>query len=196
MGVLNPRFGKVGTMKGRKLSEERKHQISLSQKGKRRTEQARNNINMNHVRGSKHPNWNGGKPKCKECSKILSRMDALYCSSCYSKNRPVKENHWNWKGGISPLREKIRHSIEARIWREGVLSRDNWTCQKTGKRGGNLVVHHILNFSQHPELRTAIDNGITLTKKAHEDFHREYGKSNNSKEQLVEFLTVIVNCTQ
>ena len=33
------------------------------------------------------------------------------------------------------------------------------------------------------------DNGITLSKKAHKEFHAKYGKTNNTKEQLQEFLS-------
>jgi len=31
-------------------------------------------------------------------------------------------------------------------------------------------------------------NGITLSKKAHNEFHKKYGKRNNTPEQLNEFL--------
>jgi len=196
IGILNPRFGKPGTMLGKKLSEERKKQISLSQKGKPKSEQGRININKGHLRGEKHPNWRGGKPNCIDCNKQLSRMDAIYCSKCHKNHYNKKENHWNWKGGISPEREIIRHSIEGRLWRNAVYARDNFTCQKTGYRGDNLECHHILNFSSNPELRFAIDNGITLSKKSHKEFHKIYGKNNNTKDQLIEYLTVVVNCTQ
>ena len=33
-----------------------------------------------------------------------------------------------------------------------------------------------------------IDNGITLSEKAHKEFHRKYGKQNNTLSQLKEFL--------
>ena len=36
----------------------------------------------------------------------------------------------NSKGGITPENERIRQSIEMRLWREAVFARDNWTCQK------------------------------------------------------------------
>lgn len=98
-------------------------------------------------------------------------------------NRP-----WNYKGGIATEQESIRSSVEMRLWREAVFARDNWTCQKYGIKGDKLNAHHILNFAEHIELRFAIDNGITLSVKAHSEFHKKHGKKNNTREQLSEFL--------
>jgi 5-methylcytosine-specific restriction endonuclease McrA len=99
----------------------------------------------------------------------------------------------NWKGGITPINKQIKNSIQYHLWRKVVFARDNWTCQKCGARNGNgktiyLHPHHILNFAEHPELRFAIDNGITLCRKCHIEFHKRYGNRNNTKEQLEEFL--------
>ena len=99
-----------------------------------------------------------------------------------------KNKHWNWKGGISSENSSIRGSHEIYLWRKAVLERDNFTCQKTGQKGGKLVVHHINNFSNFPELRTSISNGVTLSLEAHRKFHRKYGIKNNTGEQLNYFL--------
>ena len=96
-----------------------------------------------------------------------------------------------WKGGKMkeyPERERIRKSIEYKLWRKAVFERDDFTCQKYGIKGSDLVAHHINNFAEYPELRFAIDNGITLSEKAHKEFHKKYGKRNNTKGQLKEFL--------
>jgi len=97
------------------------------------------------------------------------------------------EKNYNWKGGITLKNKAIKDTIEYRLWREAVFARDNWTCQKYGIRGGRLRPHHIQNFAQYPELRFAIDNGITLSEKAHKEFHKIYGKKNNTREQLIKF---------
>ena len=62
--------------------------------------------------------------------------------------------------------------------------------RKTGQRGGDLQVHHINNFAEFEELQTSIENGITLSKQAHKEFHKKYGYKNNTLEQLIEFLTL------
>lgn len=92
-----------------------------------------------------------------------------------------------WKGGIYSKNEAARRNIEVRLWREAVFARDNWVCQKCEVKGGTLNAHHVKNFSQYPDLRISIGNGITFCKECHKEFHKIYTKKNNTKEQLIEF---------
>lgn len=110
--------------------------------------------------------------------------------SARKKMSETKKGNKNpaWKGGITPKNQKIRHSIEYRLWREAVFARDNWTCEKCKQRGGRLHSHHIKNFPQYPKLRFAINNGITFCRDCHQEFHKIYGIKNNTEKQLGEFL--------
>jgi 5-methylcytosine-specific restriction endonuclease McrA len=100
-----------------------------------------------------------------------------YLSSERVKNRKKSYNHATgprhglWKGGVTKESERIRKSIQYRLWREAVFSRDTFTCQERGKVGGKLQAHHILSFATHPELRFAIDNGKTLCQPCHAKIH-------------------------
>ena len=100
----------------------------------------------------------------------------------------------NWKGGISSENNRIRGSIETRLWREAVFARDNWTCQKCRARSGSKTVylhsHHIKNFVEYPDLRFAIDNGIAFCKDCHWKFHNIYGRKNNNEAQIKKFLRI------
>lgn len=111
--------------------------------------------------GVNHPLWNGGKPKCKKCGKII-RWNREYCGGCYKK-----ENHHWWKGGITKEGILIRTSTPYKKWRTNILERDNYTCQICFKRGGNLQVDHIKPFALFPELRLTLSNGRTLHKDCH-----------------------------
>lgn len=77
----------------------------------------------------------------------------------------------NWQGGKTAKNKSLRNSIQFRLWREAVFSRDNWACQECGKRGVFLHPHHIKQLSTHPELAFAIDNGITYCAKCHQHLH-------------------------
>lgn len=89
------------------------------------------------------------------------------------------EKHYNWRGGLSSKATKIRTSAEMRLWRNSVFARDNWTCQGCGDNsGGNLNAHHIKSFADYPELRFAIDNGVTLCLDCHKKTE-SYGVNKN-----------------
>lgn len=77
------------------------------------------------------------------------------------------ESHHNWKGGITQENQRIRTSLEMKLWKRAVLERDNFTCVECGIRGVQFDVDHIKPFAIYPELRFAIDNGRTLCKPCH-----------------------------
>jgi hypothetical protein len=73
---------------------------------------------------------------------------------------------WNWKGGITKIHEKIRQSVEGRLWKNSVFERDNFACIWCGSTE-RIEADHIKPFAYYPELRFAIDNGRTLCHKCH-----------------------------
>jgi 5-methylcytosine-specific restriction endonuclease McrA len=122
----------------------------------------------------------------KKISEALKRYYILHPEARKRVSERVKgEKHPNWKGGKT---KEYRASKEIQLWRKAILQRDNFTCQKCGQKGGKLVAHHIFNWVDFPELRFAIDNGITLCEGCHNLFHKKYGKRNNTRSQLEEFL--------
>lgn len=122
--------------------------------------------------------------------KAMSNPEIKRRMSELAKKR-IGELSSHWKGGITPINKKIRNSVDYQLWRKACLERDNFTCQITGQHGGDLVVHHINNFAEFPELRFAIDNGITMTKKMHQQFHKMFGEHNNTLEQIELFRSKI-----
>lgn len=139
--------------------------------------------------GNKYPNRKRISEEDKD--KIRQTLLKKYASgeliAVIPEPRYGKEHH-NWKGGITSESEKIRKSTEYKLFRKYCFERDNFTCQISGQPGGELVVHHINNFADFPELRTSISNGITMTKELHKQFHKRYGVKNNTREQLEEFI--------
>ena len=94
----------------------------------------------------------------------------------------------NWKGGVSPINKRIRAGMEFNSWRTAIYERDDYPCHKCLVKGGQLQPHHIRNFAEAFKLRFDIDNGITLCKNDHVEFHRIYGHNNNNSAQIKEFL--------
>lgn len=102
-----------------------------------------------------------------KCTKEV-RLKMSKVSKLRPKFNMRGDKHWNWKGGIKPLNETIRHSIEYKLWRTAVFERDNYQCIWGGKEhGSKLCADHIKQFAFYPELRFAIDNGRTLCVDCH-----------------------------
>ena len=99
----------------------------------------------------------------------------------------------HWKGGITNASHKVRTSFEYKEWRKLVFERDNYTCQKCGKRGKKLNAHHIESFNNNPDKRILIDNGITLCQTCHKNFHHQYGYISNTQKQLTNFLQQLIS---
>jgi len=165
---------KRGARKGHFVSKITRAKISKAQKGKhyspktefkkgssgfnrKHSEESKKKMSKSHT-GKKSPwskppaGWNRGKSN-------------YWCKG---------EKHWNWKNGISTRDNKIRCSLEYTIWRNEVYKRDGWTCRLCGKRlkKGNIVAHHLKLFSDFPELRFSITNGITLCRSCHTKIHK------------------------
>ena len=133
---------------------------------------------------------------CLECGNKFWRQQSLikkghnkYCSkNCYqqsSTNKAPKpyvsllrkeltgDKCPSWKGGITPINMKIRSSDKYKEWRTAIFKRDNYICQNCGTKSSKghtifLEAHHLKSFSNYPELRFEISNGITLCKTCHE----------------------------
>ena len=100
------------------------------------------------------------------------------------KPSPVKGKHWapekraafrgsrtpNWRGGITPLNQMIRHSAEYVAWRIAVFMRDDFKCVACGQKGGRLEADHIFPFSIFKAIRYEVVNGRTLCKKCHIEY--------------------------
>ena len=89
-------------------------------------------------------------------------------------NSRIGKNHWNWKNGITKENHRIRQSSQYLDFRKMVLERDKHVCQECGSKN-RLHVHHIKPFSQYPELRFDVNNGITLCVNCHRKVHKKHG---------------------
>lgn len=160
---------------GRKLTDEQKKKIGegnrISLKGNVPWNKGKNGVYSKETLkemalakiGSKGY-WKGKKRTLKDRQKM-------------SKNRiglTAKENHPNWKGGVTPINHLIRNSFEYKEWRRVVFARDNWTCVwcryrscRKIKGRSDIEADHIKPFVDYPELRLAIDNGRTLCVECH-----------------------------
>jgi hypothetical protein len=110
--------------------------------------------------------------KCKSCG-VERRVypscanNRERCWKCSIEKRKGSGNP-NWKGGITPENQRIRHSERYKAWRLAVFKRDEYTCVLCDQKGGSLHAHHIKSFSQYPKLRFDVSNGQTLCIPCHE----------------------------
>ena len=129
--------------------------------------------------------------------RMISRSNTydFRCPVCGKANQyiPRGENHPNWKGGLTSEAQLQRKSPEYQKWRDLVYEKDDYTCQCCGQRGGRLTAHHLLDFASYPDLRFAVDNGITMCFDCHDatvkgSFHNLYGTHYKTASELEEYI--------
>ncbi len=96
-----------------------------------------------------------------------------------SANTRAAEQHWNWKGGVSAVNNRIRQSSEYKTWRDAVFRRDGWKCIWC-RKGGYVEADHIEPFASCPERRFDVTNGRTLCRRCHKQHTSEQRKTISS----------------
>jgi len=149
----------------------------------------------------------------------VARKGCFPNSGSFGYSREYKgELHWNWKGGVTSLKNRIKDGILYNDWRKQIFEKDNYTCQncnnhsKKGKsvylhphhiKSYNLIVQEFLEIYNQFSL---IEDRETLVRLAmtYEPFwdtnngitlckkcHRKFHKlfgNKNNKKQMVKFL--------
>ncbi|MGL4850926.1 MAG: HNH endonuclease [Clostridium sp.] len=136
---------------------------------------------------------------CDDCGKEFEQTHSYYnardnhfCTKeCYynymAKNR-LSINNTNFNPNISyEIRVKERKISGMYRWRKDVYEKFNHTCQCCGSTK-NIVAHHIFNYKDNFEKALDLENGIVLCSECHKLFHREFGYSNNTQQQLLNFF--------
>lgn len=125
---------------------------------------------------------------CIDCGKKVSKKSkrCIFCANrginnpCYDRNLSDDE------------RQSQKYFPGLGKWSNEVKEKDGYVCQKCGyvgeKYDGILQSHHIFNFRDNKNERLNVDNGITLCQECHINFHLKFGKRNNNKNQIKEFL--------
>jgi hypothetical protein len=136
-----------------------------------------------------------------DCGNVkIARSYKLTCGevrSCGCICRSKGKDHFNWKSTILEAdRLNKRGTVKNpkyEAWRSKVFERDDYTCQISGVKGGNIVAHHIYAWNSYPELRFEEINGVTLDAKIHKEFHKRYGRGGNTKDQFEQFKAEWLN---
>ena len=168
---------------------------TLGKKHSKESKEKMSKICMDKYKGKDNPFY--GKYHSKESKKVMSKSsigkhhskETKEKISKYSKKRfKNPKNHPNYNPNLTDEDRIDRRCLpDYKEWRAAVYKRDNYTCQICSNKG-RLNAHHLDGYANNKELRITLSNGITLCKECHDDFHHQYGRGNNTKEQFIEFI--------
>lgn len=114
--------------------------------------------------------------------KYFDSEDSYYKNAILSGNSQFRESYILKYALIKKdkLNEKGNRSVK---WGKLIKKRDNYICQIC-KSKENTHSHHLESYASNKELRLDVNNGICLCEKCHRLFHKEFGRTNNTKEQF------------
>ncbi|MHA1469067.1 MAG: hypothetical protein ACTSSP_00750 [Candidatus Asgardarchaeia archaeon] len=136
------------------------------------------------------------KCSCKNISttKFYHFKNGHRCNKC-GVERTTGKNNYNYNSNLTNEDRILNRKLPGyEEWRKKVYKRDNYICQKCkNKKDKNnkykkINAHHIRGYADNKKLRTKVSNGRVLCQECHNGFHKTYGKRNNNKQQLNEFL--------
>jgi hypothetical protein len=132
----------------------------LERKFKRHGYDTRNHSETSILNNKKYGNIYKAQEKIKELCKTGEFQKKM---SSLRQGIPTEE----WTHFTTPENLQYYKSEEFKIWRNEVLDRDGYICQKCNQKKSELHAHHIKPKAKFWELRTDINNGITLCRDCH-----------------------------
>lgn len=87
----------------------------------------------------------------------------------------VEEPDWWCKKKFKEAKHG-RTTKEYAEWRLSVFKRDNYECQDCHSINKAINAHHIKKYSDYPEIRCDLNNGITLCEQCHKKKHKKHKK--------------------
>lgn len=156
-----------GFQKGYKLSEEARKKISLAHK---------NRIPWNKgTKGIMKVNSGSFKKGVRFSKEFREKMSLARIGKKLSEETRKRmslsqkgEKSYRWINNRELAKRNLRNDGEYLQWVSKVKNRDKWQCKINNQDcSGYLIVHHILLWSEYPELRYEINNGITLCQSHH-----------------------------
>jgi hypothetical protein len=75
----------------------------------------------------------------------------------------------------SEFSKQQRSDSKTAAWKGAVKLRDEFKCRKCDLEASDLQVHHIIPMNVDPSIAWDINNGITLCRFCHSEFHSKYG---------------------
>ena len=141
--------------------------------------------------GEKNPSWKGGKPKCKQCGITLATWRGELCKKCFLMRDQSGPKNSAWRSDLTISEKekniKDRKNILVYRWVKAVKEIYNNTCDICGITDVIMHAHHLFNWVDNPDKRYDIKNGVCLCRVCHVEFHKNYGKRNNTEEQYLEY---------
>ena len=144
---------------------------------------------IKHSEETKQKMSNAHKGLLKGIKKNEEHKAKLASSSWQKKNAGEKSPFWIKDRSLVKYQEERNNPLNKQ-WRKEVWLRDKFTCRIADNNcDGRIEAHHILGWSEHPELRYKINNGITLC-------HAHHPKKRAEEKRLIPTFQELVSVSK
>jgi len=143
---------------------------------------------IQHPELKENRTWNKSRNVVRSKNKQWRKNCSDSAKETYKNGRVVWNRGKIFNTSLTPEERFDKRKItEYRDWIKSVFERDKYTCQLTGIKGKKLSAHHLYSWDKNKEKRLDINNGITILKELHDEFHNIYGRGNNTPEQFEDY---------